>query len=192
MVWLKQFLTPPLIIIAAMMMWIEEGLWNWLKKLTGWIARVAFIQRFEELLHELPPYAAMMVLLLPMVCLFPLKLLAIYWLACGYWLASLMLIATAKVLGTAIIARMYVVCRPKLMTIQWFRICHDWLIVIRNRLYAAVRCLPIYKIAREYLNQIKLIVHRARILFRGQRGIWTRWLAIRRWHSRRSKSSAGT
>ena len=181
---LRRFLTPPLIILAALLTWCEEWLWERLKWLTGILAQFPLIHWYESAILKLPPYPMMVVFLLPGTLLFPVKLLAVYWLAHGYWLASLSTIVGAKILGTAIVARSYVICHPKLMTIGWFKRLHDWLIETRDWLYAAIRAMPLYQIVHAKVLAMKHSIRRWVSVFRhhGRRGLWSRWRAIRRWH----------
>jgi len=188
---LKRLLTPPLIVLASLLMWLEECLWVLLKRITAWIDLVPFVRRLEAALLRLPPYPMMIVFLLPMTLLFPLKIVAVYWATKGYWLASLGLLATAKVLGTAVVARMYVVCQPKLKTIGWFCRLHDWLIATRDHLYAAVRAMPVYQRVRAQLTAIKRAARTLMTKWTGRRGIWIRWRAIRRWHRHRNRAAPG-
>ena len=184
--WLKRLLTPPLIVLASLVIWCEETIWIWLKRLTSLIAIIPFVRWLESQIIRLPASLIIVVFLLPLVSLFPLKLLAIYWLTRGHWVASFALIAAAKILGTAVVARMYVVCKPQLMTIAWFCWLHNWFVATRDRMYAALHALPIYQRARALLLSIRL---RAKVLIRrikGPRGIWFRWRAIRRWHRRKN------
>ena len=46
--WLKRWLTPPLIVLAAVAMWVEEWLWEHLKTLTGWMAKFPLIRHYRE------------------------------------------------------------------------------------------------------------------------------------------------
>ena len=185
MSWLKRLLTPPLIVLAALLMGVEELLWERLKWLTAWVARCPPIRWYESAILRLPPYPMMVVFLLPATILIPVKLLAVYWLTQGYWLLSLAVILGAKVLGTAIVARSYVICHPKLMAIDWFRWLHDWLIATRDRLYAAVKAMPLYLAVRARLSALKKAARRVLHKLRGRRGLWARWRAIRRWHRRK-------
>lgn len=182
MKWLKRFLTPPLIVIASLVMWIEESLWFGLKRLTNWVALIPLVRHFELAILRLPAWLTVVVFLLPTTLLFPIKVLAVYWAARGFWLASLGLLIGAKVLGTALVARLYVVCHPKLMTIGWFRRLHDWLIATRNWLYAAIGQMSFFQAARRLLLTVKSEVQRFRSFFHRQGGLWIRWRAIRRWH----------
>ena len=176
----NRWLTAPLILIASLVIWIEETLWDGLKWLTAKIALLTWVQRFETLIRRLPPYATIVVFLLPLTILLPFKLLAVYWISQGHWFASLAIIIAAKVLGTAIEARMFVICKPQLMSIAWFRRLHDWLIAISDRVHAALHELPLYQlirarliaikaVCRQYLNRMKYTMRIIRLWYRRNR-----------------------
>lgn len=197
MVWLKRFLTPPLIVVAALLMWIEEWLWEHLKTLTAWIAKLPLLRWIEKSLERLPPYPTMAVFLLPGALLFPVKLGAVWLMTHGQVLLGLGVIVAAKVIGTAVVARLYVICQPKLMTIRWFARVHDWLTTTRDRLYAAIRAMPLYQATQAKLSAFKQTVKHMLRVIRGRRGLGARWRAIRRWlrrrrHLRQQRSFADT
>ena len=179
--WLKRWLTPPLIVIAAVAMWVEEWLWEHLKTLTGWIAKFPLIRWYESAIQRLPPYPTMLVFLLPGALLFPVKLGALYLMTHGRMLVGIAVIVAAKVLGTAIVARSYVVCLPKLMTIGWFARLHDWLIGVRNWLYSRIAAMPLYQRTRARLSSMKVAIKAAFAKLRGRGRLLLRWRAIRRW-----------
>lgn len=185
MLWLKRLLTPPLIVLAALLMWIEEWLWEHLKTFTAWVAKFPLFKWLEKFIERLPPYPTMAVFLIPGALLFPVKLFAVYLMTHGQVLLGLGVIIAAKVVGTAIVARLYVICQPKLMTIGWFATVHDWLTRTRDRLYAAIRAMPLYQATRARLSAFKQTVRRMLHVMRGRRGIGARWRAIRRWLRRR-------
>ena len=182
----KRFLTPPLIVIAALLMWIEETLWLWTKRMTAVLERLAIVQSLEAAISRLSPMATVCVFFLPMLALFPLKIIAVYLVSRGYWLASVGLYLFAKIFGTAIVARLFVVCHPKLMTIAWFRRCFEWLRATRDWLYATVRQMPAYQVIKRSLQAIKHAARRFAHRFKPRRGLWKRWRAIRRWQRQRN------
>ncbi len=185
MLWLKRLLTPPLIVLAALLMWIEELLWEHLKVLTAWVAKFPLFKWTERLIQRLPPYPTMAVFLVPGAVLFPVKLGAVWLMTHGQVLLGIGVILAAKVTGTAVVARLYVVCQPKLMTIGWFARLHDWLTVTRDRLYSAIKAMPLYQATRARLSGIKQTVKHMLHVMRGRRGIGARWRAIRRLLRRR-------
>jgi hypothetical protein len=189
MTWLKRLLTPPLIVLAALLMWIEEWLWEHLKVLTAWVAKFPLFRWLEKFIRELPPYPTMVVFLIPGALLFPVKLFAVYLMTRshipGHLFIGLGVILAAKVAGTAIVARLYVICQPKLLTIRWFARLHNWLTVTRDRLYSAIKAIPLYQRTRAKLSAIKQTVKHMLHVMRGRRGIGARWRAIRRLLRRR-------
>ena len=60
----------------------------------------------------------------------------------GLALGSVML---GKLLGTAILARLYRILRPRLMTIAWFAWADTRFFAWRDRAYAFVRSLPAWQ-----------------------------------------------
>ena len=185
MLWLKRLLTPPLIVLAALLMWIEELLWENLKVLTAWVAKFPLFKWTERLIQRLPPYPTMAVFLVPGAVLFPVKLGAVWLMTHGQVLLGIGVILAAKVVGTAVVARLYVICQPKLMTIGWFARLHDWLTVTRDRLYSAIKAMPLYQATRAKLSAIKQTVKHMLHVMRGRRGLGARWRAIRRLLRRR-------
>lgn len=185
--WFKRFLTPPLIVIAALLMWIEETLWLWMKRLTAVLERLTIVQSLEAAVMRLSPAATVYVFFFPMLALFPLKVLAVYFVSQGYWLASVGLYLFAKVFGTAIVARLFVVCHPKLMMIAWFRQLFHWLRATRDWLYITVRKMPAFQAIRRSLRTIKEAVRRFTQRFKPRRGLWKRWRAIRRWQRQKNR-----
>lgn len=98
----------------------EEWGWDALHALAAWLARVLRLQALERWLTRLPPYGALAVLLVPSIAILPIKLLGVWLLAQGQWLASLLLVGAAKIAGTAVLARLFALLKPQLMTIGWF------------------------------------------------------------------------
>ena len=77
---LKKLLTPPMIVIAALIMFFEEWLWGKLTSFMEWIARLPALRGLETRIAALPPYPAMAVFLLPGLLLLPVNIFAVW---CG-------------------------------------------------------------------------------------------------------------
>jgi hypothetical protein len=188
---MKRFLTPPLVVLAATVMFLEEVLWEILKRLTARLGKLPLLRQLEAWIVTLPPYPMILVFLLPSLFLFPIKLTALWLMANGHVVLGVLAIIAAKVVGTAFVARFFVLCKPKMLTIGWFRAIHDWLVRTRDRLYAKVKSYPLYHRVRARLHVWRVWAKRAVAdLFRsnGQRGAWTRrWQAIRRLRLRRKR-----
>lgn len=136
---LKALITPPLMALAALLMFAEEVVWEALKRLMAALGRLPLIHRLEARVAALPPSAAAIVFLAPGALLLPVKLGALWLIAHGHALSGVGLIVAAKLLGTALVARIFTLTKPALMTLGWFATMHDWIMRWREKLYAFVK-----------------------------------------------------
>jgi hypothetical protein len=106
--------------LLALVLIFEEWGWEPLSRLIGRLARLPLWARMEASIAKLPPYAALVLYLIPIVLLLPIKLLALYWIHAGYVVLGLSLVMLAKIAGTAIAARLFTLTQPALMRLAWF------------------------------------------------------------------------
>jgi hypothetical protein len=122
-------LTRPLLILVALVFLFEAWLWDRLKPvvawLVAWIPWQAFKARVAAGIERLPPYATLLVFLVPVVLLFPIKLLGLWMLAHGSWLGAMATLALAKVVSMGVTAFIFDVTRPKLLQLAWFKWLYD-------------------------------------------------------------------
>jgi hypothetical protein len=115
----------PLWILLAIVFLFEAWLWEQLQPIVGWVIRLiawrAARARLATAIERLPPYATLLVFLIPVVLLFPIKLLGLWMLAQGSWLGAMATLALAKVVSMGVTAFIFDVTRPKLLQIGWFR-----------------------------------------------------------------------
>lgn len=118
-------LLKPLWLLLALIFLFEAWLWSHLAPVVAWIVNLvslpALKARLATAIERLPPYATLLVFLVPVVMLFPLKLLGLWMLAKGSWLGAMAVLALAKVVSMGVTAFIFEVTRPKLMQLAWFR-----------------------------------------------------------------------
>ncbi len=136
---LKRLLTPPLMALAALLLFVEEVLWEALKRVMAALGRLPLIHAAETWLSRLPPYGAMAVFLAPGTLLLPVKLIALWLLAHGQVIAGCTLIISAKIAGTALVARIFTLTKPALLQLAWFAALHGWIMAWRERLYGYIQ-----------------------------------------------------
>lgn len=141
----RRILTPPMVVLAALIIFVEEWLWVRLTEAMKWVARWPVIRWLEERLALLPAWAAILCFFLPGILLLPVKIAALFLVGRGHVVAGLGVIVLAKVLGTAVVARFFTVCRPVLMGVSWFRTGHDWLIRMKELLYTKLKAMPAWR-----------------------------------------------
>ena len=134
----RTLLTPPLMLLAALLMFLEEVLWEALKRLMAAFGRLPVIRSVEAAIGRLPPYAAAVVFLIPGTLLLPVKLGALWLLANGHPMLGCQLIIGAKLLGTALVARIFTLTKPQLMTLGWFSAIYHFVMRWRAVLYGWV------------------------------------------------------
>ena len=179
---LKRVLSPPLVLIAAALILLEETLIKWVQRLMARLAALPLVATLEERARRLPPYPAMVLFLLPGAVLFPVKLAALWLLANGHIVWGSLIIAAGKLVGTAIGARIYLILRPTLVTLNWFAKAEAWLFAWRDRIMARVRAMPAWQRAVAAIGATKAWL---RIQLARRRGWLARRFAAARRHARR-------
>jgi hypothetical protein len=151
----RRALELPLVVIAALLFLFEDFLWAWLERLLGALARLRAVAWLEARIARLPPYPAMALFLVPVLLLLPAHLAALYLAARGRFAAALAIYVVVKLVGTAMLARLFVLCRPALLSLPWFaRLC-AWVLRAKTWLYAQVDAIPAWQATRRVLSRIK-------------------------------------
>jgi hypothetical protein len=145
----------PLVILAALMFLFEDVLWAWLQALLSRLSRLRVVAWLEARIAQLPPYPAMAFFLVPVAVLIPAHLLALYFVAIGHVAFAVLVYVVAKFVGTAMLAWIYDLCRPALLSLGWFARLHAWVLRTKARLYAELEALPAWQAARRVVDGIR-------------------------------------
>ena len=129
----------PFVLLAALILWLEEWLWEPLGNLMRWFGALPIIRNIEALIRRAPPWLALGCFAIPLVSLLPFKLLGLWLLGEGHVVSGVSVFLSAKVVGTALSARIFALTRPSLMQLQWFARLWTWFVATRERIYAWVR-----------------------------------------------------
>jgi len=120
----------PLVYLAALLLLFEDWLWDLGLRLVRRVVAWPPWRSLERRIVALPPYAALCVFVLPAMLLLPVKILALLAIASGHLFAGVAVIIAAKIGGAALVARLYVLTLPQLVTLAWFARWHgtfmDW------------------------------------------------------------------
>jgi hypothetical protein len=139
----RSFLAP-LVILAALVLLLEEWCWNAGLRLGRMLARWPALAWLEQRVRALPPYAALIAFLLPGLLLLPVKLLALLAIAHGHAASGIATIVIAKLGGAAVVARLYALTLPTLLAVGWFARCHGSFMRIKQRCLAYLRATRAY------------------------------------------------
>jgi hypothetical protein len=126
----------PLWVFLALLFLLEAWLWDHLEPI---VARaVNFVpwgkvkDSLARLIADLPPWATLIVFVIPFIVLLPLKFLEVYFLAKRYWLGAALVLIVAKLLGLGVTAFVFDVTREKLLQMAWFARMFDWFMRLRD------------------------------------------------------------
>ncbi len=117
---LRKLLRALAAIVLVPVLLFEEWGWEPLAAQVSRLARLPLWARLEDRVRNLPPWGALLVFLLPVVMLLPVKLGALFLFGRSHYASGFVLLAGAKLVGTAIVARLFQLVKPTLMTIGWF------------------------------------------------------------------------
>ena len=149
---LKKLLRALAAALLVPLLLFEEWGWEPLAALVARLARLPLWARLEAAVRALPPWAALLVFLVPVVMLLPFKLLALLLLGRGHATSAVLLLVGAKVTGTAIVARLFQLVEPALMRIPLFARWYPRWKLWKDRVYAHVRESAPWRMARQLKN----------------------------------------
>lgn len=130
----KRIITYPLLVVAGVVILVEEALWR-LSGLIALLGKLPVFHAVENWIRQVPPWGALALFGIPSICLAPIKFLALYWIAGGHPILGIGTVLTAKVAGTAVVARLFQLTQPQLLTIGWFRWTYEHFIRLRAAAY---------------------------------------------------------
>jgi len=151
----KRFIRQCLLAPVALVLLFEEWGWAQLAALFARLARRPWWAWMERKIAALPPYAALLVFGLPMLALLPVKLLALYLFGLGKASQGLALLVLVKVLGTAVMARLFQLTQPALMTLAWFARWYFRWKYWKDGLLALIRQSAPWRLMRQLKARIK-------------------------------------
>ena len=144
--------------LLALIIVLEEWGWRPLAELLGRLARWRPWAAVESVIIRLPPYAALVVFVLPSALLLPLKFLALFLVAKGQIVLAGLLFLAAKVVATALVARLFMLTQPALMQIGWFAWAYDTLMPWKDALVERVHASWPWRAGRVLKERLKRLL----------------------------------
>jgi hypothetical protein len=170
----------PLWILLAIVFLIEAWLWEHLSAAIKWAVSLIPLDKLKaglaRLVEKLPPWAVLIVFVVPFIVLLPLKFLEVYFIVHRQWVAAVFVLVLAKLLGLGVVAFIFDVTKPKLLQMAWFRWLYELMLVWLAKAHAIVD--PIKARIKERLVAFKLRL--ARLMGSGRSGFLRRLARIRR------------
>ncbi|MEA2875266.1 MAG: hypothetical protein QOF14_462 [Hyphomicrobiales bacterium] len=135
-------LLKPLWVLLALLFLFEAWLWEHLRPLVAWVVNLIAWDRLKarlaRLVEWLPPWAVLIIFVIPFLVLLPLKFLEVYLLVHRQWIAAILVLVLAKLLGLGVTAFIFDVTRPKLLQMAWFRWLYELALRWLGRAHALI------------------------------------------------------
>jgi hypothetical protein len=129
-------------ILLALLFLLEAWLWDHLKPVVAAVVNVVPWGRVKHWLRattaRMPPWAALIFFVIPLLVLFPLKIAEVWFIAHGRWIGALLTLLLAKLVGLGVTAFVFDVTRDKLLQMQWFSRLYAWFMWLRDWAHALV------------------------------------------------------
>lgn len=145
--------------LAAVVILFEEWLWEPLKRLMLAFSRLPVIRAVAALIARLPPFAALVLYLVPVVVLLPFKIAGLWLIGQGHSVLGISTFLAAKVVGTALLAWLFSLTRPALMQIGWFARAHAWIVGISAAAHEWLHRQQLYQAIRARLARMRILIH---------------------------------
>jgi uncharacterized membrane protein len=93
---------------------------------------------------------------MPSILILPVKVSALWFAAHHRFLLATGAVVLGKILATAILARLYRILRPTMMTLHWFAWADTKFFHWRDWAYGFVRSLPAWQRAKAFIERTRL------------------------------------
>lgn len=141
--------------IAAIVILFEEWLWEPLKRLMAAFSRLPLVRQLAAYISRLPPLAALVLYLVPVIVLLPFKFAGLWLIGQGHSLLGLATFLGAKLVGTALLAWLFSLTKTALMQIVWFARAYGWVTRISEAAHAWLHRQPIYQATKRLLTRMR-------------------------------------
>lgn len=96
------------------------------------MARHTKSSRIRRAIEDLGPYASLCLLAVPLAIVEPLKLAAVVIAGSGHWITGTLAIVCAYALSLLVVERLFLIVKPKLLTLPWFAACWNRFVAARG------------------------------------------------------------
>ena len=125
--------------LLALLILFEEWGWEPLQRAMARLARLPVLRSLERWVGGLSPGAALATFLVPSMLLVPVKLAALWFIGRGEPMMGLAVLVLAKLVGTAVVARLFALTKPALLTLPRFAAGYGRWVMFKADLLARVR-----------------------------------------------------
>lgn len=142
-----------LLSLLAIFLIIEEWLWDLLTAFGRALSQRLNLQQFEQWLSQTTATMALVAFSIPILIVTPINLAAFGLLAKGLILQGILVEVLAKLLGTLLVARVFALTKPQLLTFAFLRITYTTITGWLQWAHAKVTETTFYRWAKQLKDQ---------------------------------------
>ncbi len=144
-----------LLTLLAILLIIEEWLWDALSACGHYLALWLRLERVELWLTQTTPPMALLAFTIPVLIVTPINLAALSLLIHGLLLQGILLEVFAKLLGTLMVARVFKLTKPQLLTFAIIATVYHTVMGWLHWAHAKIVDTEIYRWSRQIKAQVK-------------------------------------
>jgi len=151
----RRWLTRPLLFAAAVLLLIEEWLWNSTAQFLRELARLPPVKRAGDWIRCRTPHQALALFILPLLALLPLKGVIVLAFAHGRVFLGILVLVLDKLIFSAIFAALYQLTGPVVTQISWVARAQAAFLRFRRIVRGWLERQSAYRHARALLRRIR-------------------------------------
>lgn len=93
------------------------------------------LQHLRRQIERLPPYAALVLIAVPLGVAEPMKLATLFIVGKGHWLTGAVAMICAYAISLFVTERLFQIVKPKLLRLRWFKTLWTWFIAARDKAF---------------------------------------------------------
>lgn len=144
-----------LLSFLAVVLIIEEWLWDLLTAFGHSLVRWLNLESFEQWLSQASPTLALVAFCIPIIIVTPINLVALGLLAHGLILQGILMEVLAKLLGTLLVARVFALTKPQLLTFAFLRIIYTTITSWLQWAHQQITETPVYRWSKRFKAEAK-------------------------------------
>ncbi len=116
-----------LLSLLAIFLILEEWLWDLLTALGRSLSQFLHLEQVEQWLRQTEPNMALVAFSIPILIVAPINILAFFLIAKGLILQGLLIEILAKLLGTLLVARVFALTKPQLLSFAFLKVIYTYI-----------------------------------------------------------------
>ena len=145
-----------LLSIFAVIVIIEEWLWDALTFAGQWFSRVFHLEKFDSWLLNATPNKALLAFFIPLILAAPFNVLAVVLLARGAIVEGILVEIGVKLFTTLLVARIFRLVKTALLTFGWFAMIYNTITGVLHWAHDVIRQTTIYQFSLKLKVAIKI------------------------------------